>query len=323
MKRLIFISSTILFMSCGSSQSTTSSSSSSTYDTSTAIVIASAVSGTASTSDDSGGSPTASRMKPDLYRSLASLLLPEARAATCASAAKVRGQACSTDVMSLSLGGCTGLLGATWTGNYTLTFDSTTSCANAAGGSGGSDVGGILGADGMNYNGNTGNVTFTSTSGVTRTAISGAYVTTSSNSSGFNSTVSGGLEIACNSSDCEASPGRAVTVNGIHRQQYDALGTIIYDHSYNTSTAFAITGSGASKEISAGTIVLQHNLAQFVATSAVATPLTFMSGCCFPVGGTMTTTFSSGKTGTETLTFGPTCGTASVNGNTIALTHCM
>jgi hypothetical protein len=74
-----------------------------------------------------------------------------------------------------------------------------------------------------------------------------------------------------------------------------------------------------------GTVVLQHNLAKYTATSSVN--LNYTSGCVHPSSGSITTTFSGTQTGTETLNFNlSTCGQASLIGtggstSTVTLGH--
>jgi hypothetical protein len=109
----------------------------------------------------------------------------------------------------------------------------------------------------------------------------------------------------------------------LHRAEYDSSSTKLLDHTISTTSNLVITGTGASRQITSGTIVLQHNLARYYSTSTVATTLTHSAGCCWPTGGTMTTTYT-GKAGstTETVTFGPTCGKATVGNATVTFTHC-
>ena len=219
--------------------------------------------------------------------------------------------------MTLTLSGCSGSSsGATWSGSYVLSYytggTSTTSgtasaaaCTRGQGGFGnlasGDQV--LITSPGT---GSTYNVTSTANSGTYSgyTTLINSYnaISSSLNSSGFNSAVSGGTLITCSSANCAS---RTVHLLGWHRVLQNASGTTVFNHSLNTSTPFTITGSAGSKQITAGTLVLQHNLAQYVATSTIATSLTFGTGCV-PTGGSVTTTFSSGKSGSETITFSST-----------------
>ena len=291
---------------CGSAATPGSS-----YDTSSSEVIAGAIAGSAGSSDN-GGSVVAMNesAEPQKASKLFALesLEPKAQASVCTASAQVMGAACSTTTMTLALSGCTGTVGA-WNGSYLLTYNAAGTCTNANGG-------GLIAMGASN------SVTITSAAGVTLTTTtpSGFVVSTDSNASGFSSSVGGGTAITCGATNCSTS--RTVNILGVHRTLSNASSVKLFDHTLSTPTAFTITGTGSGKQITAGSIQLQHNLAKFIATSTITTPLTFTAGCCQPTGGSITTTFSSGKTGTETTTFGPTCGAATVGGTAVTLSYC-
>ena len=213
--------------------------------------------------------------------------------------------------MNLTLAGCTGLLG-TWSGTAVLTYSSGAACTTAdTAGTGG--LGSLTSGE---------SVVMTSPSDLTLTTFGGYQVESDSNSSGFSIPESGGLSMSCSGAGT-CGTQRTVTINGLHRRLTSPTGAEMFDHTLSTPTGFTITGTGTSKQITAGTFQLQHNLAHFIATSTVTSPITFSANCCVPTGGSMTTTFSSGKTGSETVTFGPTCGVATVNGSTVSMGYCL
>lgn len=314
------ISSLILYTGC--SGSSTNSILSSTYDTSTAGVVGSSIAGASSASDDSSSGTSVALTSPMKSRdSLFSVLMPKAFATSCILGVRIKGQTCSSSAITLTLGGCTSSDGYfAWTGSDTLTFGTSSACTSAT----------TTGATGGIMNLTSGStVTLTSAGGITRTNnTTGNLIVQTSASSGYNSAVSGGSTITCTGTTCAA--GRTFNISGLQRLDYTSTsaqtsGSATYNHSLNTSTPFTITGTDAAgtKTISAGTLVLQHNLLKFTATSTVTTSLTFTSGCCFPTGGSMTTTFSGSKTGSETITFSSTCGTASVGGTSFSMTQCI
>ncbi len=158
--------------------------------------------------------------------------------------------------MSLDFGGCTTSAGlVAWTGTDILTFNSDAACTNANG-------------SGLLAMGSGNSVTITSAVGVTRTLTSTTanVETDSSTPTGYNTLESGGTQINCNSADCSSGAGRSVDILGIHRAEYNALGTKIFDHTINTTSNLVITGTGSSRTIAlGGAIQLQHNLAFYTA----------------------------------------------------------
>lgn len=286
------------------------------YDTSTGTAIASAMTSAATSSDGATGTPVSMMMERGLrtpFGEIASLFLPKAEALLCINSAKVVGTACggaSLLEMSIALGGCS-ILGGTYTGTLLMDYDSAGTCTNAT-------------TTGVLAMGNNASVTITTSGGpITRTLATGAYVTLDSAASGTFASVSGGIVVTCKSADCTTGNGRKVDIPGMHRIAYDSSGTVLLDQSYSTVSSLSITGTGTSRQISSGVVLVQHNLAAIEATSTVISPLTFTAGCCFPTGGTMSTQFTSGLIGSETMAFGPTCGSASVNGHGFTLDHCL
>lgn len=293
----------------------------SSFDYSTADTVGSSIAGASNAADNNGSVVAFNKVSGEkkplsvVFKEFvaSNILIPNANAASCWVGAMVQGTSCSLNggtTMDVTLNSCTGLLGAVWTGTYQLAFNSAGACTNAS-------------ASGLMQMGSGNDVVLTSSGGVTRTSITGYYVTVDSNNSGYSQTLGGGMEVTCNSSDCSTSPGRTVTIQGIHRALYNPSGAKVYDHTVSSTVPFTITGVGSAKVISAGTLQVQHNLAHFVATAAILTPLTFTANCCHPTGGSVDISYVSGsKSGTETVTFGPSCGMASTNGNSFVLTYC-
>lgn len=121
-------------------------------------------------------------------------------------------------------------------------------------------------------------------------------------------------------------------------------GTVDFDHTLSTtdssgnSTPLDITLSGSGSSLTQtvnGTLHLQHNLIK-ITGSAEFNDVVFEVGCCYPVSGTVTTTFTGGPNNgkQESMTFSDaTCSLdtmgqvefTGVNGatNTYQLTHCL
>jgi hypothetical protein len=304
----------IALIGCGSKNS------SSNYDTTSAEVAGAAFANAGNSTDDSGGSTVSFFKKPltlpEKIQSYASQILEsKAAAATCGSSASTRiyqnttNCTTSSGVINLSLASCTGLVGS-YSGTEVFTFGSVAACTSA-------ETGGLISMT------NGQSVAVTAPGDVSLATFNGYTVETDSNSSGYATPENGGISVSCGTGGCGTT--RTVTISGVHRQLTGPLGTTLYNHTYSTTTPLTITGTMANgnRTIQSGTIVLQHNIALYTATTQVTTPIGFTAGCCVPTSGSATTTFASGtKTGSETVTFTSTCGVASVNGHSVALTFC-
>jgi hypothetical protein len=172
-------------------------------------------------------------------------------------------------------------------------------------------------------------ITRSVTNGTTRSNSYGSVVTiNTSNLTVYNSNsaLSGG------GTTLDSSAG-TITINGVQMIGVNS-GKTIYNHVITSSALTrAVTGLGT---VVNGTVTTYHNLARVTGTATV-TNLTFVSGCCTPTSGTISTVFEttngyaallSGFNGaTETLNF-TGCGTATYTGpeglsGTVALANCI
>jgi len=148
---------------------------------------------------------------------------------------------------------------------------------------------------------------------------------------GYDSTVApapndNGLVVTCGANGCASS--KTLAINGSHLTG-TVNGSLWWDHTVSTPSPLAVTDAGGTRTVN-GTVVVQHNRAKFTSTTTFSN-VTYAGGsCCFPSGGSVSTTFSSGPNAgkTETLTFGAGCGEATLtppNGAAQALTlqHCL
>ncbi len=284
-----------------------------TNDTSAAEVTASTIAGQATAADATIGFQE--RGYVPLWQKWAenvqSKIIPEAWATSC-STFIAGGSACGGGVTSnYTLGGCNPAFApaASWTGTWVYTFNTNAACLSAK-------TTGLMTTGASN--------TFTTTSsvpGVTRAAGSGVYVNMDTDVSGYSVPSNGGTQITCGGSGCPAS--RNIRILGLHRSLYSSSSAKISDHTIKTTSDLVMTGTDGTRQITSGTIVVQHNLARFTATTNVVSALTHTSGCCFPTGGSLQTTYTGSKTGTETITFQSTCGKATVGSIALTLTHCI
>jgi hypothetical protein len=144
---------------------------------------------------------------------------------------------------------------------------------------------------------------------------------------GWDSTVvpapsNGGVILACGASGCAAS--RTLVISGSHLTgEADSL--LRWDHTVSTGPGgINVTGTGPGRVVT-GSVVVEHNLAHFTSTTTFNDVAYGNTACCYPTGGSVTTTFSSGPnvSKTETLAFMALCGEATLtkpDGSTESLT---
>lgn len=143
----------------------------------------------------------------------------------------------------------------------------------------------------------------------------------SSAPSGFDTPVEGGTTVTCGTGGCAAN--RTVNING-DEWKASSGGTEAFDFTVS-SNAIAVSGIGGTRKITSGTIMVQSNLTQEVAQTAISEPLQTTAGCCYPTQGAVITSYLVGTNAgkTETMVFGPACGVAtllSVSGQSSAVT---
>ena len=316
-----------------SSTTNGSGSSSSTYDTTSATVLSSTLAASANFSDSSDSSLVADlRNDPKISPSAYFLKMLFAKDALATSCKPLTSLTCSSNTMSFNLQNCVGSPSlALWSGTLNLTFytngtstsvgsASPDACSRAQSGG----LANLINGDQFTITtgtGSTNNVTVKATSGAlsgfTVLENSGNAVSTTLLSSGYNIGVLGGTLITCSSAACAT---RNVHLFGWNRVLQNSSGTTVYNHSLNTSTPFTISGTGSSKQITAGVLIVQHNIALVTATSTVASNIGFSSTSCAPTSGSITTSFDSGTTTSETVSYNSQ--NISVGGTTFVLGHC-
>lgn len=234
-----------------------------------------------------------------------------------------------------SEGGAVGLLAAC---NYTSIRGACTSSADVV------TYGGCTLDSGVVTMTGTWNETFSGTSSATCTVpiVSGETVVRTSSGAVATGPLGGTLTTDTNggtaydgtvipstgTSTTNTSGTRAITINGTHRA-LTASSVTLFDHYLVTTTPLSVTGSraGNNRVIASGVIKLFHNLAKYTASSSFSNVTWGSSTCCFPTSGTITTTYSGAVTGTSTMQFTSTCGSATLtdmsgNVTTRTLTMC-
>jgi hypothetical protein len=142
-----------------------------------------------------------------------------------------------------------------------------------------------------------------------------------------------GIVTTCGASGCAG--GRSLAIHGSHLtgsiEPVGGSAVRIWDHTVSTgTTGITVTGSDTSRVVS-GQVTVQHNLLRFTATTTFNNVAYGDASCCFPTGGSVTTTVTRGLDAgrTETLAFdGASCGSATLtpgNGSPVAITlqHCI
>ncbi len=148
--------------------------------------------------------------------------------------------------------------------------------------------------------------------------------------SGYDKSLQGGFNVTCKgtaqNATCDGQ--REIAIMGAHytgktdRSQWD--------HTVSTDEPIVEQGHGSSRRILSGTIRVQHNLAQVTSITTIKDPLTHTAGCCYPTGGSISTTYIGGKLDgkTESMSFGSTCGEANFTNFSqkqtgLTLHHCL
>ncbi len=120
---------------------------------------------------------------------------------------------------------------------------------------------------------------------------------------------------------------RTVVVNGLHKVMVGPRGRAWFDHSI-TSPGLSVTGSRAtSNRVISGTSTMFHNLASYKAVHTFNSVTWGSSSCCYPTSGSISTVLTGSRSGSVSLTFSSTCGTATFTdtdstSSTLALTQC-
>jgi hypothetical protein len=186
-------------------------------------------------------------------------------------------------------------------------------------------------------------VTRTSASGGTTRTITGpdgnSYAIdhdTNGADTGWDSSVSpapsdAGVQVSCGTGGCVSS--RTLVISGSHLTgtvDIDGTTSKIWDHTVSTgSDGLSVTGAAAARVVN-GSVTVQHNLIHVTSTTTFKSVEYSEPLCCFPTGGSVSTTFSQGPDvgKTESIAFTGVCGEATLtkaDGATVALTfeHCL
>lgn len=284
-----------LATACGKSTTSDGSSSESASEIATATAVGSSNGG-----QNVGLNSLDPRVQQTFFAQLKNFLSPisSAMAGSGCPYYIVGNTACSDNAVTFSYNDCSfGNALAIWSGSQTLQFGNGATCDTTP----------------LPLTGS-GTLTRTFGAGSVRVSALGKAVTIdSTNPSGYYQSVSGGSLIT------GVSGGHSIAIDGIH------LVASGWDHSLSTTQnlAVSIDGSG-NRTFTSGVVQLQHNLAKYVALASfnnVYVP----AGSCFPSSGSVTSTFSGSRSGSETLTFtGGGNATLSSSGSNIAVTlsHC-
>lgn len=223
------------------------------------------------------------------------LLGEQAFAAVCSRAVS---QSCSANQKTITYSACQVGLANTLSGNVTLTY-SNGSCS-------------------MSTDGNT----VTRTYEWTLTGPRGGTVTRTSASmmDYTGASYGGGGRLT------KTASGFSLDILGKHTELYGPRGTVWYDVSMRTTAALSLNQVARSGRIlTGGALQVNHNLAEFTATF-VPSNVVWTSSCCHPTGGSISVSYSGSRSGSGTLQFGATCGTATLTAGsetqTVSLGFC-
>jgi hypothetical protein len=179
--------------------------------------------------------------------------------------------------------------------------------------------------------------------GVTRTTASGGNTRTITGPDGNSYAIRHDTNGAGSGWDSSVSPapddgGVVVTPSSILVHGSHLVGTVdighrtttIWDHTVSTAAGPMTVAATATGRVVDGSVTVQHNLAHETAVTTFTGVTYDRPACCFPSGGTVSTSFTAGSLAgkTETLAFGALCGDATLtrtDGSTesIVLAHCL
>jgi hypothetical protein len=163
-----------------------------------------------------------------------------------------------------------------------------------------------------------------------RSVGANAVTLNTEDSSGYREKKSGGFSILCQGSggtqNCDAQ--RQLSIAGAHYTGQS--GRSLWDHTVSTDVPIMIQGHGENRKVLSGVVRVQHNLLKMTSLTTITSTLTHSADCCYPTGGAVTTTFSGGVLDgkSESMTFGPGCGEASLDNTShqrtgLTLHHCL
>ncbi|OFZ23346.1 MAG: hypothetical protein A2X94_03870 [Bdellovibrionales bacterium GWB1_55_8] len=159
----------------------------------------------------------------------------------------------------------------------------------------------------------------TFTPGTTRTVGNSVHVASldTSEPSGYETPVSGGSLLTYG-----AEGSFNLKINGVHVLSQKIFRGNGNEGRIQTEADHTVSTIGNNMEVVAvngtrvvnGTVQVQHNLEKYTGTSVFSDVVySNTKGCCLPESGTVTTTFTGSRTGTEALTFsGTECGSANL-----------
>lgn len=141
---------------------------------------------------------------------------------------------------------------------------------------------------------------------------------------GYNPSVatdaSGVVEVCAAADSCpdpavRGSGVRVIRIGGTHLVA-SRNGQTTWNHTVSTDPAdpLVVTGFGPSRVVQSGSVIVQFNLARITQRTTVSSPLVHMPKCPYPVGGSLSSSFSGGSMsgGTESIAFGTMCGQATI-----------
>lgn len=145
----------------------------------------------------------------------------------------------------------------------------------------------------------------------------GVFTSTSVSANNYAGTsIGGGAKIVKNADSTDS-----ISITGVTASLTSTTGTSVWSNSVYTDPAAPLVLNHLSRDgrtINSGTVIVNNNLLGFTASMAYA-GIVYTASCCYPVGGTITTTLSGARAGTATLTFSSVCGSATISTETGAI----
>lgn len=217
--------------------------------------------------------------------------------------------ACSSNVATIVWGSCT-IGTVTMTGGWTETYSSSAVCT----------AGNLATASNGDY-------VDRSSSSQVATFLSGITLTTdTSGGTAYDNSIIPAGAIRITKGVANRTIAGFPTGAGVHKVLKGPRGTTWYDYYVQPSLTVAGTRALGTRTIT-GTTTIKHNRATYTAAHTFNSVTWGSSTCCYPTSGSISSVFTGSVTGSTTMTFTTSCGSATfvdtdASSSTVTLTKC-
>jgi len=110
-----------------------------------------------------------------------------------------------------------------------------------------------------------------------------------------------------------------VSILGVHKTSTLANGEQGFDIHTRTTSPLVISGQlNGTRTVNSGVVEVSHNLAEFLATFTLSNLEYNAAECCYPISGSISVEYTGSRTGTRTIEFDGSCGSANIDNQGVA-----